>query len=458
MKRSVSNLVPAATGLLLSVFLWLTIKAFLQFDPHWDHIVYHLPAALRMFNRTTFTPYPELLALIDGYPPLGHFLTGLLICISGSIKMGNVLNAISFWVTLWVLRKIFGRQLNWRFFLLYFLTIPLLVLHMGSSKLDLFLSFALLISFAALMQLHRNNLSSRIFSIFLLGLLAAVSTKQTAWPVAFLFGLYASMQILRAGLRKKCPFHTAALRVFMIFLCLIIWPGRNLVKFHNPTYPMPFPVIAESVQNAPGKSFMDNLEMPDDTRSFPNSGRFVMSALELNRLRTDQPFVWKIDGHYDEGRKSSHYRMGGWSGVSFLIMSVAVAFLTVRRALPAPTAFCFFSEIVLISFLPYSHLLRYWNIVPLCGILLMSLSLRRIPLPARNLLVAASVIMAVWVVSRLQIQNFDFRPVSEHAPVEARTFWTTADRSVDYEKKGFFFGAIYWSGPDFNTFKVRGVH
>ncbi len=82
-------------GLLAVVFGFLAVRAALQFTPHWDTMMYHLPSALTLFGLTTYEPDPIIKGMLEGIPHGAHFAQGLFVLVSGRMSAANLINLVA---------------------------------------------------------------------------------------------------------------------------------------------------------------------------------------------------------------------------------------------------------------------------------------------------------------------------------------------------------------------------
>lgn len=458
-----------ATGLhclvLLAVYGFLTLRAFLVFQPDWDFLCYHLPAALGYYGLTSYTPSPYYQKVILGFPPLAERVEGLLVLLSGRVSAANSANAVAFFVLIAGLRALFRSSFPLRWFLTSALMIPLVWIHYTSGYVDLWNGCSITLAFFALLKIEGDAKQWSWPNLLLLALATAMAVfaKFQAWPICGLITGYAFCRVVYFVSTNQLPAGKCALFITLLGAIMFYWPLRNFIRFRNPTYPVVVPVLSGLFQN--GYPLHDGIlreNMPRYLWGRSPALRFVHSALELNRWKTSEPMTWTIDQASSVRQSDSpHWRMGGWFLVSVVVLVSLFGFGMVVHAFNRRIALLFLSSILVVAFLPLSHDLRYWLYIPLSLGVFACLTFpklqarhRRLPYIARF----AILICALYVGMRsAPIRAFDTRNPSEFAPTEARQFWasvTPSDRLRHFRICGKAPDTIFWAGNNFNALRI----
>ncbi len=446
-------------GLLAAVYGRLALRAFLNFPRDWDFLAYHLPGALSAWGLTSYTPEPRLVAVIEGFPALPRVVAGALVLVTGRFSASGALNLVAFGGLLAGLLWLHGRAFSLRWLLTALLGVPLFVLHLASGYVDLFAACWLVLALAALDGLEPA--SERPFAsglLFVAALVLAMLSKFQAWPIAGLIGL-AGLWRFASLLRDSRLGRTRALVLAAaLVLGLGAWPLRNMLVFHNPVYPVQFPLAPGLFPNAlvEADSGVQNLPQWLAPRSRPV--RFAASALEWNRLRPGERYVWSLDmGARANPADSPHHRLGGWFPWTLAWLVAGAALAARRRLVPVSALASFAGALGLVAVLPQGHELRYWLFVPVALAFWTSRAIADLSPAIRRALEVALVAGAAFVLLATRPFAIDARPPEVFAPREARAFWaeqaarpTAAPVKVcDVNPEG-----IYWSGPHFREFPV----
>lgn len=238
---------------LLFIFGHLYISAFFRFDQSYDHLAYHLPAALGLVGKTTFEPGPKMGAVIAGLPPLAHLVQGALVWISDRVSAANGHSALLFFLFCCILKVWFGKEISLKWFLLCCLATPLFVFHFAIGYTDLFSGLCIALAFVALdrcAQADRKTLVKRSV-YFILAAAAAMLSKFQAWPVMFFPTVFFLALITLRTLRGVMAVRWGVVLIIILVLLIGIWPLRNTFKFGNPTYPFSAPLLDSYFNNAP---------------------------------------------------------------------------------------------------------------------------------------------------------------------------------------------------------------
>ena len=119
------------------VGLVLGIRAALRLEDRWDTFHYHIPfAALRGGLGVPYTLDDRMARFYEGFPPLPHFVQGVLWRLTGSINATGVINYIAFAAMIAACHARLGKRGH--LVALIALTTPLVLIHTTVSYVDLF--------------------------------------------------------------------------------------------------------------------------------------------------------------------------------------------------------------------------------------------------------------------------------------------------------------------------------
>ncbi|HTO69395.1 MAG TPA: hypothetical protein VMR31_05990 [Myxococcota bacterium] len=434
--------------------------AALRFPTDWDFLAYHFPGALAAYGLTTYTPEPRLAAVIQGFPPLPRAIEGGLVLLTGRFSAACLLNLIgvgglvagSYWL--------YGRSFSVRWFLTCLLGIPLVVLHAISGYVDLFTACGVALALASLGGLEAGAARPRATAVLLVAsLTAAQLSKFQAWPIAALvagFALWRLAALARGGVVSR---RAALGLVAALALGLGAWPIRNLVQFHNPVYPVVFPLAPRLFPNAVVDADSGIYNMPSWLADEPRPVRFVASALELNRFFDGDRFAWTLDQSAQaDPVRSPHHRMGGWFWWTFLALSFGAARALRAGLVPRAALAAFAPAVLAVAVLPQSHELRYWLFIPLLLAVATARALAAPELGSQRGMRAALVLAAAVVLVVVHPFAYDARAPAELAPEAAKAFWAAqraAPKPEPVRVCNVNPNGIFWAGPDFREFRVE---
>ena len=418
----------------------------------YDFLYYHLPFALKMYGATTYQLFPWLDDLYQAYPPLAHGVQGFLVWSTGYFPLANCIGALAVILLLTTVHLGEGRKGTAGFFLLAFLSVPLLVRHTWIGLLDLWLGSFLALAFYGF---YKWEVQKRQSWLWRTGLFLAVAcySKYQAWPVAavILAGLFYSSISTR---------NYSALRVVVVIGVVCAgWPLYNWIHFSNPCYPYPLPFFPQ-LPNTVNFDRIATRFMPPWMGAFPKPLRFVISFLELSRLNLWAPqMIWANAGWQPGEIKNFHYQLGGMSMYSMALLIPAAYYSYRKNILPKLTAIIFVASVGAVSMLSQSHEMRYWLFIPLVLCIFFSLLMTARVLSPRRLysLQFMLALSAVYTIASTECFRLDFRPTAQKAPAEAVEFWRAAEAhpvnkvieiDVPWEQ------AIFWSGPNFKSYLV----
>ncbi|NUM58622.1 MAG: hypothetical protein HUU56_08325 [Bdellovibrionaceae bacterium] len=442
-----------ATLVLVVVLGYLGLCSLYNFDLSWDYLSYHLPHILHILGKTTFTEAAKLVEVNKGFPPLTHYLQALLLKLTGKFSATNLINYLSIIGLLSYLRFRQGVK-GFPFLISSFLvlSVPMVFIQMTHSYVDLWANTLLTLLFAEAVLTEEKNqsLSLRSVSVFVFLFALAIFSRYQMWPAALIVCAFFLFKRKDALLKAPKKFFLLLLLLASIFC---FWPLRNIYKFNNPVYPLQSPVFKSYFNNV-RMDPKSHLHVPAYIKPYPGVFKFLASAFEISRFLTAEPFSWSIDQGHPKGVDSPHHRMGGWSiyTMILLVLLVIIVYSNIKEKMNY-----FFILILLTSFFPQSHELRYWLYLPLIASLFIGIGFMG------NEKIKSSLALFLLVV----IVNFSYvfyelfpklvrQPIEMYAPKEAEDFWLEASKnSVDKEymicKMPY---TLFFAGKNFNQFKV----
>jgi len=445
--------------LLAAVYGRLAEKAFLHFPRDWDFLAYHLPGALATWGLTTYTPEPRLIAVIEGFPALPRLIAGGLVWLTGRVSAAGALNLCAFAALLAGLIWLHGRALSLRWLLTALLGVPLFVFHLASGYVDLFAGCWLALALAALAGLERP--AQRAFAsalLFVASLALAMLSKFQAWPVAGLIGVAGLWRFARLERSGELSLSRALALGAALVVLLGAWPVRNTIAFHNPVYPVEFPLAPGLFPNALVEADSGSFNLPRWLEPHSRPLRFAASVAEWNRFHSGERYFWSLDqGARANPADSPHHRLGGWFPWTIAWLALGAALAWRARLVPASALAAFAGSLALVAVLPQGHELRYWLFVPLALAHWTARTIEQLGTVARRALKTALFGGALFVLLATHPFAIDARPPQAFAPAAARAFWAeqaarpSAEpvRICDVNPDG-----IFWSGPTFREYRV----
>ena len=446
-------------SLLAAVYARIAMVTCLRFPLDWDFLAYHLPGALQAWGLTSYTPEPRLVAVIAGFPPLPRIVEGALILVTGRFSAAGALNLIGVGALVAGLAWLHGRSISLRWLLTALLGVPLVVVHLESAYVDLFTGAFLALALACFAELERESLRPRAGAVLLIAALAGAQlSKFQAWPVTAVLGAAALWRMAALTREGRWPRATALALGGLLVVSLGAWPVRNLARFHNPVYPVKFPIAPDLFPNAVMDADSGVYNLPVWLADEPRPVRFLASAAEWSRFHSGERFMWSLDqSARADPAKSPHHRLGGW--FPWTLAALALGAWRARRAgkLPVTAQVAFAAATALVACLPQSHELRYWLFVPLYLCVATALGLAPdVTRPARTVR-AMLVAGAAFVLFMTRPFALDSRAPEALAPRRAVAFWAAQRanpqpepvRICDVNPDG-----IFYSGPTFREFRV----
>jgi len=352
----------------------LAARAWFVGDMGYDSWAYHLPWASRLgevidvsiyqwngFSETRF----------QGFPILAEYLQGQLWRITDRPESSNLIGFFSLLVFIGFTH--YYLRIDWRLVTVSLLAIPLVQIHASIAYVDLVsnvpVAIVLLVGYKELVVTKR-----RIpFHIMLLSLTCAAIAANSKPQMVFvapltlmplLFAIFLRGIELGNGSRHKRTVQVASLLV--VALAIVFFPARNVLIHGNPLYPIQVKLdglkvkIFEPHQRS-NALLADQRLMGENKHAQPI--RWLLSVLETDM--DYKPGRWSVGSARPPG--SDWRRKGGYHGI--YIVCLMLWFAVAASRLPVRQRILTFSFILCLSlatsFLPGSHLLRYYLFWPL---------------------------------------------------------------------------------------------
>lgn len=462
--RSVLSFLKRHQNRLESSFLYLGaiflmvygIKAFWEISFDYDYLLYHLPHALALTKQSSYilgTPYKEI---VDGYPPLAHWVQGILYALSGVVSFANAHNFMLFIFTSWVLKV----RLKWSksqcgVWLLACLSIPLISLHLSSGYIDLWVGCLVGMSFMFL-YLFWSEKDGKDLAYCSAAAICACFSKMQAWPLIVFVGLSSFVAVVSNWKSLKPQNRNfAVLTLLVAIIGVTAWPLKNLFQHGSPFFPYPMPLG--------GKSELYALVEKEQTAlafmQTPKPLRFWLSYFELTRFFNKDSFMWSVDAFQPYRGVNINYRMGGFSWINSFFLTGTFVFLTVKRKLNIAFVITFILALMFISNVSQSHEMRYWLFIPILLIFFMVNFWNQFSVEFKAIGTAVLLVSFFFTQVHVFPRSFSFGGVEKRASENVKKFWSenhTGSESNPYILKGVPpEEAIFYSGPNLKEFWVE---
>jgi hypothetical protein len=435
----------------------LAVRAAVRLELRWDTFMYHLPfAARRAGLGVPYESPPYIQACYNGLPPLPEILQAALWRLTGSINGTGLLNYLALGLFLFFAWRYLGARL-WILVLLC-LTAPLVLIHAASSYVDLFSNALLSISVAAFlaMLLFDRWMEKELLLWALAGMAAAAWSKFSTMPV---IGLLAIGYLVSYGRRWTDPkARRFAGWVLAAVLIACVPYIKNLVLYHNPTWPGGALALKAYFPSLIDTGLIQSLQSPPPLRGSSQAGLFVHSLFEIGHPASyPDRERWIID----QGNAWIAYRSGGFWVVGVITASLAailLGFLSRRRngfliAAALMTLGC------VVSVLPQSHELRYFQFLPLsvAAVVAMLIPRVRVYYPATTLVILCLILGEFVWISKVNHAYYRVERIGyEQAAAAwgAKPFWNTLEQGKAYCAVGFEPGGFLLTGPTMREFHI----
>jgi hypothetical protein len=241
-----------------------------------------------------------------------------------------------------------------------------------------------------------------------------------------------------------------------LIIAMLCWPVRNMFVWGNPTHPFRPPLVSTFFDVKWDKTLEhDAANSPIIFSQTTAPVRFIISVFEVNRLWDSwDSFRWTYDQGNQNGPRSPHHRMGGFS---FLIAMLVFWLVIYWKLYLHREAQVMLFAMALISAMPQSHELRYWLAMPMIwALIIVSRQEFLRGVGVKGLLV---VILCYTLYSIKDNAFFiDLRQPSQFAPSYAREFWNEASSDKVYSICNRIPYGLFWSGPTFREYMVKDCY
>ena len=449
----------AGAAMALVAMVTLALRAALRLELRWDTFGYHLPfAAMRGGLHIPYELPPYLEACYHGFPPLPEFVQGVLWRLCGSINATGVVNYLAFLLFLFFSWRLLGARL-WVVVLLS-LSAPLVVIHAASSYVDLFSNSLLAIGvsgFLAMLLFHRWR-EMPLLSWTLAGLAGAAWSKYATMPVVLL--IFAGCVGFYARRGSDPQRKHLLLRVLLALLIALLPYLKNIAIYHNPTWPGGLPALQGIVPSLQVTAAMHDMQTPPQLMHASHTSLFFHSLFEIHHpVRYPDRERWIID----QGNASVAYRSGGFWVVSVITTAVAAVLLGFlsrphRGVLVAASIAVLWC---LVSVLPQSHELRYFQFLPLtlAAVIGMLTPRVRTTYPATTLVIMCIILGEFVWISKINKTYYRVERVGYSqaaASWGADRYWATLKPGKTYCAVGFEPAAMMLTGPTMHEFHIVG--
>lgn len=447
----------AGSVLALVAMTVLGLRAALRLELRWDTFGYHLPfAAMRGGLHIPYELPPYWEACYHGFPPLPEFVQGVLWHVTGSINATGVVNYLAF-----VLFLIFAwRQLQARLWVVAVLslTAPLVLIHAASSYVDLFSNALLAIGvtgFLAMMLFDRWD-DAVLLNWSLLGMAGAAWSKFSTMPIVLL--LFVGCLIVYGRRMADAKARRLFFRVAILFVLALLPYLKNIAVYRNPTWPGGIPALQGAIPSLQFTGAIHDMQTPPPLMHASHTSLFFHSLFEIHHP-TSYPARerWNID----QGNAWIAYRSGGFWVVSVIttaLAAVLLGFLSRPRngvILAAAIATMW----LVVSVLPQSHELRYFQFLPLtmAAVIGMLVTRVRARYPATVLVILCVILCEfVWIskVNRTYYRVEKMGYTQAAAVWGMDRYWSTMEPGKTYCAIGFQPMGMMLTGPTMHEFHI----
>lgn len=364
--------------LAIGLLLMLGAKGISRVDTYWDSVAYHLPFASRIagiFPRSEFIFPTTIEFLYQGFPKLAHAFQGILWRATGLVSATNLVGLLSLVILIAICSRVLAIEI-WKS-TLFFLSIPLVLIHGTSSYVDLPMACAVTMSFVFFLSaLERRDFTYRAFVLLAAPLVIAANIKVHAVPVSLaLVMIYLVLFLISSNLKNlnqpnNSPGVFGFIVLFLLFATLIcLNPIRNMLIHSNPLYPYEVkfgPLVFLGPFTPPLRSNLANVAPRWVTTASPLL--FLMSLSELYLFSSNPGMLWSVD--MSNGGSAWNYdffKLGGFFIANLLLWS-SIIILSLRgrqRSTAINASIVIVISTGVVAVLPYAFFLRYWMFLPL---------------------------------------------------------------------------------------------
>jgi|ERR1019366_361318 hypothetical protein len=370
------------TVAVLVLLVFIIRKAWLDLDESWDSLAYHMPfAALRagVITQQQYHLSKWISGLYAGMPVLPDYLQGGLWRLTSRAQAANFVSLFALMCVTSFFRL--RHKIPFAYILAGFLGIPVILIQSTSACVDLFTnSFATMLLFSIFTAwIDPEDFSVGDAAIALLCVAVVINSKTQFIVIGTLalFGLALVTYVNRRRLilmRKQLLMGsgwTRYLFVLIVFLSVslaYVVPVRNLIKFHNPFYP-----VAVSIGHIYLPGQFNARGLGDEPLYLSHSRqwkRWLLSVVEYEAFDGRNP-LW-TNGQGDVGLNSKALRMGGTFGALalFNIFLFMILQAKVRDRYGMKPSVFLLVIILITAFMPASQEIRYYSYWLMCLIAL----------------------------------------------------------------------------------------
>ncbi len=373
--KYVSRMLMAGAVLLLAA---IARKSWLDIDTGWDSLAYHMQfAALRvgLITQQQYHLSNWISGYYDGFPVLPDYLQGILWRLTGRPQAANLASLLGLICVTCFFRLRY--KVPFGYIVVALLGIPVVLIQSTSTFVDLFTNcFATTLLFI----IFRAWIDPTHFSMFdglgaFLSLAIVMNSKEQFVVIGTiaLFGLILVAYIHRgrfALLRQQLLASSRWKRYVFSLACVLLLcaayinPAKNLVRFHNPVYPVsttigPIHLLGKYPVSANGND-------PSYLSHSPQWVRWSLSVVEFDAF-DERPRLW-TNAQGDVKLDSHAFRMGGYFGalVVFNLFLFLILQAKSRRRLGLKPLGFLMVITIMTAMMPASQELRYYMYWAMC--------------------------------------------------------------------------------------------
>jgi hypothetical protein len=344
----------------------LAIRAVVRLETRWDTLLYHLPfSSLRGGLSLPYSMSDTMQNYFLGFPPLPHFVQGILWRLTGSVNATGIVNYLAFLSFLMYCHFVLQARL-WLVSLIA-LTAPLVIIHAASSYVDLFGNSLLSIGLSSCLYIYLfpERSSQKIVIYGLLGLIGAAWSKYQLTPIVAIAIFFFTLLSFCSRYRPKdISSKRSLILVFGATLLAAAPYIKNLALYGNPFWPVRMPVLTELF---PYTVIADNnlSQRPPLLQHYSQFKLFIHSLFEIGHpVRYNYRPRWIID----QGNAWIAFRSGGFwvVGTTFYLFTTIGMLVAYDRKSGLSASLFILAVLCFVAFLPQSHELRYYLFIPLC--------------------------------------------------------------------------------------------
>jgi hypothetical protein len=379
--------------------------------------------------------------------------------ITGSVNATGVVNFLAFITFLLICQ----RKLRAPFYLVgaIALTAPLVLIHTTVSYIDLFGNSWLALGIVCLFHAYYFDETDDhgVLIVGLCGLAAAAWTKFQLVPLVALFLTMYLVVYRPIGFRRDAEQRRALLWIAGATLLAAAPYLFNWTKYGNPFWPVEVPGFTKILGLAKGQfSVTDPTQIPPP---FLHSSQFELFFRSLFEIGHPHAYAHRPRWIIDQGNSWVAFRSGGFwnvSVVAYLLMA-AILSLSVKPRKGLVVIVAGIATLLLVSFFPQSHELRYYLFIPLVwagviGILYREVRRRRTLLSMAVLLTTISLFCYVSTINLpyYRIEHIGFTEIARKWGADR--WWTQLRPGVRYCAVDVVPMGMLLTGPTMSEFHI----